>query len=346
MKKPPKTRKRFFTSKAWLESPASLREPVARLLKAGMLTEQEAGNVLSRDVPLEKVLVRKEVRRVMKQERQRSCLEDAAKAREPIALRLLRGKTLVGSISGVSPFQIAFEPARGNAAAGAVYMIDKVRLTHAYHPALEAAVGAARTVNAHVKAMGLAIPEKASERLRLRHEEIQRFLRNATRLKFLLFDGDLIQGTILWWSQYEIGVDVGKGVSVTLFRHALLGLSKAGGETVALWKGLAKRPAAPPRPSKASKPPKPSKPRTPSKPPRPEAADYDPTQDMTKAQSEIWRVIETCEGPWTVAQIVRKSGRSRGTVDQAVDLFLEAEMVVETPAKGRGRAFRVADGAD
>jgi len=336
------------------KSPPELRNKVYQLLMSGGLSQCEAGNVLSQDVPLDKVLLRRAVRKVMTENRFRSILDDAANSKGYIAICLVHADTMFGKIIGISPFQIAFEPAMNAGATmkAPVFMIDKVRITHAYHPALQKTVASKRLLNKDIKNKKYQIPALARHRLRFRHEALQRYLWDSTRLKFALFDGHILEGVIRWWSQYEIGVDVGNNVVVTLFRHAILGMCEVDGDTAYVWDEFA---ASEQHPSTArsSDPVNQTTPDTEmkavalkteissieqslpttkrdneivvelSEPILAEPPAYDPTSDLTKSQATIWRIISSLERPWKIKDIIKKSRVSPLTVNSLfTDLLL------------------------
>jgi len=302
-----------------------LREAVVRLIESKRLTKREAGNVLSLDVPLEKLLVRKEVGQVLRRRRFRSCLTDAYYAHEAISIHLLHGGGAAGSVLGVTKYDVAFEPSSQKSKTSPVFMIDKLLIKYSHDPACDSAVSASRTIDTRIKVMDLRVPAKVKDRFHLRSEDLQRYLRDSTPLKFTTFDGDVFKGTIQWWSQHEIRLDVGKGVAVTLFRHAIHGYSEADGSNALSWGGAVRQ-----DPEEAPKAPE-----------DPEAPVYDPTKDMTRTQAEVWRTIENLERPWTITDIAGKCGRSRGSVNNAVNLFVDAEMVREASRQGRKRYFIV-----
>jgi sRNA-binding regulator protein Hfq len=315
LKRPPKV------SRTLLKSPPHLRKTFDNLIKAGVVTVREAGNVLSGDVTLERLLLLKEIRRVLREERHRSCLRTALHANERITVHLLHEGSVTGTIRSFEKYQIAIRPASDEDRSAPPRVIAKHDIKYAHHPALESAVSACRTVDPLVKGMALGIPPKVHDRFHLKSRVLQTYLKNSTPLRFHLFDGDVIQGAIKWWSQYEIGLAVGGGAALTLFRHAILGVSEVNGSRSVMWKRLPL-----PAPVKAA---------------APKDAAYDPTADMTPAQAKVWRAIEKLEVPWTVSEITLKYGWSRAAVLGAVLLFEEAEMVREVSREGRRRHFSV-----
>ena len=314
-KRPPKV------SKTLLKSPPNQRKIFENLIKAGMVTVSEAGNVLSGSLTLEKLLLMKEIRRVLREERHRSCLRAALYARERITVHLLHEGSETGLIRSFSMYQIAIQPASDKDRPAPQRVIVKHDIKYAHHPSVEPDVSACRTVDAIVKGMALNVPQKAQDRFHLKSQILQTYMKDSTPLRFHLFDGDVIQGTIKWWSQFEIGLAIGGEAELTLFRHAILGISEVNGSLSTMWKNL-------PIPATVETV-------------APGNTEYDPTSDMKPAQAKVWRAIEKIEGPWTISEITMKHGWSRVAVLGAVLLFEEADMVREVSREGRRRFFSV-----
>jgi len=314
------SKRRQKVSKTLLNSPPNMRRTFEGLIKAGAVTIREAGNVLSGDQTLERLMLRKEIRRVLRDERQRSCLRAALHARERITIHLLHQGSVTGPIQSLSKYDVTLGSFLDKTRAVPPRVIPKLEIKYAHLPSAEAAVAASRAVDTGVKGMALCVPPHVQDRFHIGSLVLQARMKDSSPMRFHLFDGDVVKGVIKWWSQYEIGLAVSDGVALTLFRHAILGVSEVNGSYSAMWKNLPV-----PGPAKAAAP--------------PPVAVYDPTADMTPAQAEVWRAIEKIHAPWTISDLAAACGLSKATVNNAVKIFEEAEMVREAPKDGRTRCF-------
>ncbi len=191
------------------------------------LSRSLAGNVLAGNLPLEKAVLRNELRRNLEANRHRSCLVDAKDSGEEIELQLIGGKSMTGRVLDVQPYSFNFRKTPKTKKPTKETEHLKLTAKYGYPPAFSRFVSERLIVDADLKAKSLKPPRKVIERRMIKNEKLQRLLMAKARVMIKTYEGDTFNGVLAWWGQYEFGLDVGDGVVVTFFRHAIYLLYQA-----------------------------------------------------------------------------------------------------------------------
>ncbi len=180
-----------------------------------------AGNVVSGNITLEKAVLRNELRRSIATNKLRSCLIDAKESAQEITLAMFGGKSMTGIITELEPYAFKFKktPKTKRPTKEAEFL--KLNAKFGYPPMFEKYVAEKIQHDAELKAKDLKPPKKVIERRMVKNEKLQRFQMSKAPILVKTYEGDMFTGVLSWWGQYELGLDIGNGVVVTMFRHAL-----------------------------------------------------------------------------------------------------------------------------
>lgn len=111
--------------------------------------------------------------------------------------------------------------------------IEKLNIKYCYKKEYEQAVKAAIQYDEGIKTQCLQVIEPMRERYKIRGQRLKRAKAEQLKIRLVLRGGETLEGTIDWFSPYEIKVEFPLGGNVIAFRHAvydfaILGQSEQG----------------------------------------------------------------------------------------------------------------------
>lgn len=199
---------------------------------------------------------------------ERSLLKEACAAGQELALELFGEGTVLGVPTQVDKYD--FHVA---GAGGAERTIHKHDVKWAAPVEAVDLIRGCRTVVDELARLGLKGSREMKDRLRLERSEKLDLLDRNRRLRLVCRDGDVLVGTLVWASRYELGLrladDAGRSAEVDVFAHSLLRIEDvASGRTVA----SLERDVAPGGPARSAEPGSPKQHRDKGRPPQGAAA--------------------------------------------------------------------------
>ena len=105
---------------------------------------------------------------------------------------------------------------------GASSSLPKLSVKYAYSPEHKGLVRKLiRRDSAYVEQESMP-DRRPQNRFHLRDELLMLAIKRETALKMKLCEGEALRAPVQWFSRFEFSVDVGDGVPMVIFRHALL----------------------------------------------------------------------------------------------------------------------------
>jgi hypothetical protein len=201
--------------------PSSPKDRIDQLTTEYRLPRSVAGNVISGNLPLEKALLRTQIRQNLRRNRMRSCLVDAMESDEEIELQMVGGKSMTGRITDVQPYTFHFKrtPAGKRQTRTMEYL--KLNAKYGYPTAFSSFVNERAEADSELRRQRLKPPEKVIDRRMIKNEKLQRYMNTGVPTVLKTYEGEVFRGRLSWWGQYEFGLDLGRGAEVTFFRHAV-----------------------------------------------------------------------------------------------------------------------------
>ncbi|MBN2493247.1 MAG: hypothetical protein JXR96_01545 [Deltaproteobacteria bacterium] len=200
-----------------------LREDrIAKLATKHEIDHDIARDMLDGDFDLDYALLKMRARRYLQEHRERSCLTQALESGEPVAVCADPDRVIVGRVRELEQYTFSLAPESGPPQA-----LDKVCCHFVCAPGEAEAVLRDCLVDEGVRELDLAPERSPQERTHFKHAVLQGFLESGQPMRAITRRGLVLTGKLEWFSIWEIGMQIKRGPSITVFRHALHLVSKA-----------------------------------------------------------------------------------------------------------------------
>ncbi|MBN2799538.1 MAG: RNA chaperone Hfq [Deltaproteobacteria bacterium] len=194
----------------------ALQEKARRIQKDHELPWSLAVQIARGHVDQEIVLRRRRQTVYAAENPTRSVLDAYQVSGAPLRVALVGGEVVEGTIVSVEPYAVMMAPAKEQEARE----IHKLSMLYAHPPADWKAIKKAIKSDKKVAALGLVPPPTPKDRYTISTSRLFRYLDTAAEVEVVLVSGDRLQGTVGWFSRFEISMNT-KGGEVVVFRHAL-----------------------------------------------------------------------------------------------------------------------------
>ena len=198
------------------------KDKVDGLMRRFGLPKSQATQVALGQADLDSLLKKKRLEEEMTRSRERSFLLEAAHGGIPVVVGLHGRRIQKGHVKGVDRYEFSFQD-RGASEPESVHKLQvkwacigddelKVRKAHKKDPARDAD----------------AEPVwKPQDRYGCPDKRLFGFLDDGDQVVVTLLEGDRFTGQVTWMGRWEFGMELKKGASVVIFRHALADVREA-----------------------------------------------------------------------------------------------------------------------
>lgn len=194
------------------------RDRVNVLMERHGLSRALATQIAIGHADLNQVLSRRRLEEHRTENRDRTCLTVG----NQLAVVLHDGRTLAGTVELVEPytFRVAAEGTEPED-------VHKLQAKYAYNPSDWKKVKKAVRQDKEVAKQPAEPAVRPQDRYSCSDRRLFGYLDQGTEVVATLLDGDVLRGTVGWFSRYEFGLGVRGDIEVTVFRHSLHDLSVA-----------------------------------------------------------------------------------------------------------------------
>lgn len=198
----------------------ALRDRVEGLIKRHDLPRSLATQVAMGQADLERVLRKRRLESHLEAHREKSLLLDACAAGGTVHLALHGRRWVSGVITAVDRYEFALQ-VDGEEQRHHKLQVKYGVATDDGRP-LRRAVKKDKATDADAEPIW-----KPQDRYGCSDRRLFGYLDAKTTVRVVTLEGDLLQGTLTWMGRWEFGMELKKGATVTVFRHALADLRSA-----------------------------------------------------------------------------------------------------------------------
>jgi len=202
-----------------------LNDALERLARRDRVASLMEKHDLSRALATQVALGHADLNRILGQRRQkehrllnaeRTCLVSGHEA----TFAMVGGQAVRATVAVAELYNVVLQPPKGEP-----IEVHKLELKYAYAPTDWKKI---RKLIKRPKGVEKGQPaERPQDRYTCSDKRLFGYIDGAKAADITLLDGDHLKGTVLWFSRYEMGVELKGGVVITLFRHALSELKSA-----------------------------------------------------------------------------------------------------------------------
>lgn len=199
------------------------RAEVERLMKSHDMTRALATQVVLGHAKLDEFLAKRRFDEHRGANRVRSVLDDAQADGRVWTWALFGGRKVDGRITQVTPYQVTLEPVEGPAE-------DLHKLAFKFGHALDD-YKRLRKIQAWNKALRDAPrlpPELPQDRYTCSDKRFFKYVDTGVPVRATLLEGEVIEGSVAWFSRYEFALSIKGQATIVVFRHALHDLTELG----------------------------------------------------------------------------------------------------------------------
>lgn len=199
----------------------SRRTEVDRLMKAHDMSRALATQVVLGQADLDSFLAKRRFETHRGTHRDRSVLDEAKSDGRSWHWALFGGRKVEGKITDAQPYEVELTPT-----SGAAERLHK--LAFKYGLAADEAKKLRKSLS-YLKALQdapRAPAERPQERYTCSDKRLFRYIDSGVHVRATLLEGEVIEGTMVWFSRFEFALAVKGGATVVIFRHALHDLSE------------------------------------------------------------------------------------------------------------------------
>lgn len=199
------------------------QEKVNQLISTHDLSRALATQIVLGHAKLDAVLSRRRLENHREENKDRSCLYDAMLTSDPISIGTFGGATLVGQVINVTPYhaELAIE------GEDEPLEYHKLQFKYAWAPEDFRGVRKAVKIDKDIAQSPEEPMERPQDRYTCSDKRLFRYLDSETIVVATLLEGEVLKGSVQWFSRYEFGMMLKGDVQVTVFRHSLRNLTEA-----------------------------------------------------------------------------------------------------------------------
>lgn len=192
------------------------RDSVTRLMEKHDLSRALATQIALGQAALDTVLSRRRLQEHREKFRERSIIDDYAQSAQPVSLLLHAHRRVSGTIELADTYLIRFKAEDGN-----VEDFHKLQVKLAFAPDAYKRVRKVLKYDKELENKLLSPISRPQDRYSCSDKRLFRYLDESTEIQVTLLEGELLRGTVAWFSRYEFGLKLKGDTDVVVFRHAL-----------------------------------------------------------------------------------------------------------------------------
>lgn len=185
---------------------------VERLMAKHGLLRSVAVQVAMGQMDLDTLLARRRLKEVVDRDRAKSCIQEGRR----LAFATQGGGRVIGTITSVTAYELDVEDADG-----VVHHHHKLDLRYAYEPDDWKRVRKGITFPRGRDAARVEPEEKPQHRYNCSNQLLFEYMEARQLVRVGLLGEKELSGFVVWFAQYEFGLELRSGADVTVFRHAL-----------------------------------------------------------------------------------------------------------------------------
>lgn len=193
------------------------RDQVTRMMERHQLSRALATQIILGQASLDQVLSRRRMADHRESYRTRSVLEEHAESGAPVTLLLHGHRRLMGRILMVDAYMFRFQPEEGEAED-----IHKLQVKAAFDPESYKRVRKILKFDKELEKAPRPPITRPQDRYTCSDRRLFRFMDEKHEIQVTLLEGEILRGTVAWFSRYEFGLKLKSGdAEVAVFRHAI-----------------------------------------------------------------------------------------------------------------------------
>lgn len=197
------------------------RDRVKVLMERHGLSRALATQIVIGHADLAQVLSRRRLAEHRQDHRDRTCLEPEAQ----IALALMEGKVVKGTVRDVEPYTFTF------VVGDETLEFHKLQVKYAYDPKDWKKVKKGVRLDSKKADPSITPAERPQDRYSCSDRRLFGYYDSEQEVVATLLGTDVLRGKVTWFSRYEFGLLLRSGSEVTVFRHALKNLVVASSQS-------------------------------------------------------------------------------------------------------------------
>lgn len=205
----------------------AVQEKAQRLQQEHGLSRALAVQVAKGHADLDAILTRRRMETYCSENPMRSCLDETLAAEGSLTLGLHGSRTLTGRFLAVEPYTITVAPRGKRGVEGDPVEIHKLQIKYAHTPDAWKVVKKAIRFDRNLRSNPISPIERPQDRYTSSTKRLFRYLDQELVVVATLLEGEVLRGTVSWFSRFEIGLQLKPDAEAVLFRHALHALHTA-----------------------------------------------------------------------------------------------------------------------
>ena len=192
------------------------RAEVEQLMKAHDMTRALATQVALGHAKLDEFLAKRRFDQHRGANRVRSVLDEAASDGRVWTWALFGGRKVEGKLTAITPYNVTLVPTEG-----APEELHKLAFKFGHAPDDFKRLRKIQLCNKALREAPKAPAERPQERYTCSDKRFFKYVDSGAVVRATLLEGEVIEGSVAWFSRYEFALSIKGHATIVVFRHAL-----------------------------------------------------------------------------------------------------------------------------